>query len=84
MSPLSSAFSTAASGLSSASSQLQATSRKIAAYGSGAPGSNDLVQNIVDLTTEKTAFKADALALKTMNQTVGTLLDIFDNQPGKR
>jgi len=76
MSAISSAFSTAVFGLNTATNQLAATSQKIAAYGSGSPGSDDLVQNIVDLSTEKTAFKADALVLKTADQTLGTLLDI--------
>jgi hypothetical protein len=76
MSAISSSFSIAAAGLSNASNQLYGTSQKIAAYGSGSPGSDDLVQNIVDLSTEKTAFKADALVLKTADQTLGTLLDI--------
>ena len=78
MSAISSALSIAAYGLNTASNQLLSTSQKIAAYGTGSPGSDDLVQNVVDLSTEKTAFKANALVLKTADQTLGTLLDIFD------
>jgi len=76
MSSISTAFSTAVYGLNSATNQLDTTSQKIAAYGTGSPGSDDLTQNIVDLTTEKTAFQANALVLKTENQMLGTLLDI--------
>ncbi len=76
MSSISTAFSTAVYGLNSSTNQLDTTSQKIAAYGSGSPGSDDLTQNIVDLTTEKTAFQANALVLKTENQMLGTLLDI--------
>jgi flagellar hook-associated protein FlgK len=83
MSAISSALSTAAYGLNTASNNLYATSQKIAAYGTGSPGSDDLVQNVVDLSTEKTAFQASALVLKTADQTLGTLLDMFDTQPRK-
>jgi hypothetical protein len=75
-----SAYSAAALGLNTAANQLSNTAQKIAAYGSGVPGSDNFVQNVVDLDTEKTAFKASALVLKTANQTLGTLLDIFDTQ----
>jgi flagellar hook-associated protein FlgK len=83
MSGISSALSIAAYGLNTATNQLQVTSGKIAAYGTGAPGSNDVVQNVVDLSTEKTAFQASALVLKTADQTMGTLLDMFDTPPRK-
>jgi len=75
---ISSIYSTAAYGLSTATNQLNATAKKIAGYGTDSSDTNDLTQNVVDLSTEKMAYKADALVLKTANQTLGTLLDIFD------
>jgi flagellar hook protein FlgE len=78
MSAISSAFSSAVWGLNNASNQLANTSQKIASYGTGSPGSDDLAGNLVDLSTEKTAFKASAVVLKTENQMLGTLLDVYD------
>ena len=78
MTAISSAFDTVALGLMSATRRLTTTSKKIAEFGSGTPGSDDLPRNIVDLALEKTSFKADAMVLKTVNQMLGTVLDIFD------
>ncbi len=78
MSAISGVFSIAASGLTNATNRLANTSGKIASYGTGASGSDDLAGNLVDMTLENTSFKADALVLKTANQMIGTLLDVYD------
>jgi flagellar hook-associated protein FlgK len=82
VSGISSIYSVASYGLNSAANQLNTTAQKIAGYGTDTADSNDLAQNVVDLIGEKTSFKANALVLKTADQTLGTLLDIFDT-PGK-
>ena len=38
----------------------------------------DLAKHLVDLVSEKTAFQADALVLKTGEKMVGSLLDMMD------
>jgi hypothetical protein len=77
VSSISSLFSIAGNGLSSASYQMSKTAQQIA----GPNGLNSLPQSAVDLTNEKTSFKADALLLKTANQMTGTLLNILDTDP---
>ena len=47
----------------------------------GGIDTGDLAKNMVDLVSEKNAFRASALVLKTADQMVGTLLDILDTQP---
>jgi flagellar basal body rod protein FlgC len=77
MSSISSTYSIAGNGLSAVSNQLASTAAKIASPN----GLDNLVQNAVDLNTEKTSFKADTLLLRTANQMTGTLLDILDTAP---
>jgi flagellar basal body rod protein FlgC len=78
LSSISSIYSTAAYGLNTATNQFNITAQKIANYGTGTPDSNDLAENAVDLITEKTDFKANALVLKSADQMLGSLLDILD------
>jgi len=49
VSSISSIYSTAAYGLNTATNQFNVTAQKIANYGTGAPGSDDLAENAVDL-----------------------------------
>jgi flagellar basal body rod protein FlgC len=78
MSSISSTYSVASYGLNTAANQLSTTAQKIAGFGSNPTDTGDLVQNVVDLSTEKTAFKANAIVLKSADQMLGSLLDIFD------
>jgi flagellar basal body rod protein FlgC len=78
VSSISSIYSTAVYGLNTATNRFNTTAQKIANYGTGTPGSDDLAENAVDLISEKTAFKANALVLKSADQMLGSLLDILD------
>ncbi len=79
ISGISSIYSTASYGLTTATNQFNTTAEKIAGFGTDTADTNDLAQNAVDLLSEKTTYKANALVLKTANQMLGTLLDVFDS-----
>ncbi len=77
MSSISSLFSIAGNGLNTAATNFARTASQIA----GPDGLDNLAQNAVDLSVEKTSFSANALLLKKANQMTGTLLDVLDTDP---
>jgi len=78
MNTISGIYSILSDGLNSASEQVAAASEKIAQFGSGAPGSDDLSGTLLDLMADKLTYDANAKALKMAHQTLGTVMDVLD------
>jgi hypothetical protein len=77
VSSISSIFSIAGNGLTTAAANFTRTAQNIARPN----GLDDLTNNVVQMDLEKTSFSANALLLKKANQMTGTLLDVLDTDP---
>jgi hypothetical protein len=78
---LSSALSTAATGMAAAARRTASIALTVASPG----GLDSLPQSVVDLDLSITEFTADAMVFKTADRMTGTLLDMLDtDRPGPR
>jgi hypothetical protein len=78
MNTISDIYSILSNGLNSAGEHFADASEKIAQFGSGATGSDDLSGTLMNLMADKLTYDANAKALKMAHQTLGTMMDVLD------
>lgn len=66
-------FASALAGIDSGFRQLDRAAERIARDGAG----GDLVQNLVDLQTAQHTVRANLATVRTLDETIGTLLDVL-------
>lgn len=72
------AITSALSGLTSASKQVDQSAQRIAENGTNGAPQSDLIEDVVDIKVAETSYKANLAVLKVANELSDELLESFD------